>query len=77
MYGLTQRSYQERHFDVNPTLDMIEQLSAKGVKFYQCGQSTEFIGIKKSELAPQISLAFFAMTMLTTLQASGYNLVPL
>jgi len=56
---------------------MIEQLSAKGVKFYQCGQSTEFMGIQKSELAPQISLAFFAMTMLTILQADGYSLVPL
>ena len=75
--GLTQEAYQERHFDANPTLDMIEQLHSKGVKFYQCGQSTEFMGIKKSELAPQISLALSAMTMLTTLQADGYNLVPL
>ena len=75
--GLTQDAYQERHFDANPTLDMIEQLHAKGVKFYQCGQSTEFMGIKKSELAPQISLALSAMTMLSTLQAKGYSLVPL
>ncbi|PCI68354.1 MAG: hypothetical protein COB38_08900 [Gammaproteobacteria bacterium] len=75
--GLTQKAYKERHFDANPTLDMIEQLHAKGVKFYQCGQSTEFMGIKKSELAPQISLALSAMTMLSTLQAKGYSLVPL
>ncbi len=75
--GLTQKAYQERHFDANPTLEMIEQLHAKGVKFYQCGQSTEFMGIKKSELAPQISLALSAMTMLTTLQVDGYSLVSL
>ena len=75
--GLTQKAYQERHFDANPTLDMIEQLHSKGVRFYQCGQSTEFMGIKKAELAPQISLALSAMTMLTTLQADGYSLVPL
>lgn len=75
--GLTQKAYQERYFDANPTLDMIEQLHAKGVKFYQCGQSIEFMGIKKSELAPQISLALSAMTTLTTLQYEGFKLVPL
>lgn len=73
--GLTQKAYQERYFDDNPTLEMIEQLDAKGVKFYQCGQSIEFMGIKKTELAPQINLALSAMTMLAVLQSDGFNLV--
>ncbi len=75
--GLTQKAYQDKYFDDNPTLDMIEQLSDKGVDFYQCGQSIEFMGIKKSELASPIKLALSAMTMLSTLQSKGYSYVPL
>ncbi|MCF6193496.1 MAG: DsrE family protein [Kangiellaceae bacterium] len=75
--GLNQKAYQERYFDSNPSLEMIEQLDAKGVKFYQCGQSIEFMGIKKIELSPQINLALSAMTMLAILQSDGFSLVPL
>lgn len=75
--GLTQDAYQERYFDENPTLELIEQLAEKGVKFYQCGQSIEFMGIEKEEFAPQIKIALSAMTMLSTLQSDGYSFVPL
>jgi len=74
--ALNQEAYQEKYLDGNPTLDMIEQLHAKGVKFYLCGQSLYFMNHKKSDLAPQIQLALSAMTTSTQLQAKGYTLIP-
>ena len=74
--ALNQEAYQEKYMDENPTLDLIEQLHAKGVKFYLCGQSLYFMQHKKSDLAPQIQLALSAMTTSTQLQANGYTLIP-
>ncbi len=74
--AFSQEAYQERFLDDNPTLDLIEQLHAKGVKFYLCGQSLYFQKAKKSDLAPQVNLALSAMTMSTMLQAQGYSLIP-
>lgn len=73
---LSQEAYQERYLDENPTLDLIEQLHAKGVRFYLCGQSLYFMKQKKADLAPQVELALSAMTMSTQLQAEGYTLIP-
>lgn len=72
----TQKAYQERFLDDNPSLDMIEQLHAKGVKFYLCGQSLYFQQGKKSDLAPLVNLALSAMTISTMLLAEGYSLIP-
>lgn len=72
----TQKAYQERFLDNNPSLNMIEQLHAKGVKFYLCGQSLYFQQGKKSDLAPQVNLALSAMTISTMLRAEGYALIP-
>ena len=74
--ALNQEAYQEKYMDENPTLDLIEQLHAKGVKFYLCGQSLYFMQHKKSDLAPQIKLALSAMTTSTQLQADGFTLIP-
>ena len=74
--ALNQEAYQEKYMDENPTLDLIEQLHAKGVKFYLCGQSLYFMQHKKSDLAPQIQLALSAMTTSTQLQAQGFTLIP-
>ncbi len=74
--ALNQEAYQEKYMDENPTLDLIEQLHAKGVKFYLCGQSLYFMQHKKSDLAPQIQLALSAMTTSTQLQADGFTLIP-
>ena len=74
--ALNQQAYEDKYLDENPTLDMIEQLHAKGVKFYLCGQSLYFMGHKKSDLAPQIQLALSAMTTSTQLQAKGFTLIP-
>ncbi len=74
--GLSHTAYEERYLVKNPTLDLIEQLSAKGVKFYQCGQSAYYQKVKTKHLAPEVKMALSAMTMLTELQAEGYQLIP-
>ena len=73
---LTQKAYQEKYLDDNPTLDLIEKLSKKGVKFYLCGQSLYFMKFDKNDLAPQVGLALSAMTASTLLQADGFTLIP-
>ncbi len=72
----TQQAYQEKFLDDNPSLDLVEKLHAKGVKFYLCGQSLYFQKGKKIDLAPQVNLALSAMTISTMLQADGYTLIP-
>ena len=74
--GLNHTAYNERYSVQNPTLDLIDKLHAKGVKFYQCGQSAYFKDIKKKDLANNIELALSGMTMLTQLQTEGYQLIP-
>lgn len=74
--GLSHEAYRSRHDIENPTLDLIEQLSAKGVSFYQCGQSAYFSKVAKEEFAEPIELALSAMTVLTELQAEGFQLLP-
>jgi intracellular sulfur oxidation DsrE/DsrF family protein len=73
---LTHEAFEERYVTENPSIDLIEQLSAKGVKFYLCGQSAYFSGIEKQELIKPVKLALSAMTMLTQLQDEGYHLLP-
>ncbi len=74
--GLTHEAYEARHLVNNPTLDLITKLKAKGVRFYQCGQSAYFNGYDKSEFAKPVELALSAMTMFTQLQSEGYQLIP-
>ena len=74
--GLNHKAYEERHLFKNPTLDLIEKLKAKGVNFYQCGQSAYYQDVSASDLAPEVGMALSAMTMLTELQADGYQLIP-
>jgi len=74
--GLGHESYEERYLTKNPTLDLIDQLHAKGVKFYQCGQSAYYQKIKTKDLNKNVGMALSAMTMLTELQADGYQLIP-
>jgi len=73
---LTHQAYEELYLEDNPTLELIEQLHSKGVKFYLCGQSLYFMKLTKAELAPQVNLALSAMTTSTMLQAEGYTLIP-
>jgi len=74
--GLTHKAYNKRHKMDNANLDLIEKLHAKGVRFYQCGQSAYFNEVEKKELARQVDLSLSAMTALITLQAEGFQLLP-
>ena len=74
--GLTHKAYEDKYLLENPTLDLIEQLSAKGVKFYQCGQSAYYQKITAKDLSPQVSMSLSAMTMLAELQADGFQIIP-
>lgn len=74
--ALNSKAYDKQYLSSNPTLDLIEQLHSRGVKFYQCGQSLYFKQHTKSDLAPQVQLALSAMTASTQLQSDGYTLIP-
>ena len=74
--GLNHEAYEQRYLVNNPNIDLINKLAAKGVKFYQCGQSAYYQQIKTSDLIPEVGMALSALTMLTQLQTDGYQLIP-
>ena len=74
--SLSHQAYEDKYLLENPTLDLIEKLSAKGVKFYQCGQSAYYQKISAKDLSPEVSMSLSAMTMLAELQADGYQIIP-
>ena len=74
--GLNNKAYESKYSVSNPTLDLIQQLSSKGVKFYQCGQSAYFQQVYAKDLTKDVKIALSALTMLTELQAEGYQLIP-
>jgi len=74
--GLTNKAYQQRYLEDNPSLDLIQKLHAKGVKFYQCGQSAYYQKVKTKDLSKEVRMALSAMTMLTELQSEGYRIIP-
>lgn len=76
MSALTDDAYRKRFGVDNPSLGLLRDLSAAGVRLYVCGQSMGFRGIAKDELADSVEVALSAMTMLTVLQSEGYALLP-
>ena len=69
-------AYKKMHGVDNPSLTLMNELSAAGVKFYACGQSLGFRGLDKSVLADVVKVSLSAMTTLVTLQAEGYIFLP-
>jgi intracellular sulfur oxidation DsrE/DsrF family protein len=74
--ALTDDAYHSRFGVDNPNLDLLMQLHKAGVSFYACGQSMGFREFGKDELVEPVKVALSAMTMLATLQADGYALLP-
>jgi len=68
--------YQDKYEVDNPNQQLIEQLHKSGVKFYICGQTTEYLGYRRKELLPPVEIALSAMTQLVILQGEGYALLP-
>ena len=73
---LTDSAFSARYGIDNPNSELLEKLHAAGVSFYVCGQSMEFGGFDKQELASPVEVALSAMTMLTQLQSDGFALLP-
>ena len=74
--ALSDDAYRQRHQVDNPNLDLMNRLHDAGVVFFACGQSMGFREVRKDELASPVKIALSAMTMLISLQADGYALLP-
>lgn len=60
----------------NLNLELIDALNKQGVKFYVCGQSAAYYGVKTEDLAPGVTMSLSAMTAHAQLQQQGYSLNP-
>ena len=72
---LTHKSYEKRYITNNPNLDLLQKLHQAGVQIIICGQTVEFKGYKKHEIASFIDVSLSAMTALISLQSQGYQLI--
>ena len=71
---LSDAAYERQYQMSNPNADLVQKLIGAGVQIYVCGQSMNFQGLAKSDLAPGVKLAPSAMTMVHLLQDEGYTL---
>ncbi|MGN3974173.1 DsrE family protein [Tsuneonella sp. SYSU-LHT278] len=60
----------------NLTSAALEEMMAKGVKVYVCGQSAKAHGIVKEDLVPGVQVTISAMTAHAMLQQQGFTLNP-
>lgn len=60
----------------NKNADLIDVLQQNGVKFYVCGQSATYHGIKTEDLLPGVNMSLSAMTAHALLQQQGYTINP-
>ena len=73
---LTDGAYSAKYQTPNPNKELIQSLAKVGVKFYICGQTSDFRGYKRKDILPEVSIALSAMTQLVVLQTKGYALLP-
>jgi len=73
---LSDAAYNKRFGRDNPNIALLEALAGAGVVIRQCGQSAAFNGVGAEELAPQVTMAVSAMTVLIRRQAEGWVLLP-
>lgn len=74
-YALSHAAYRERFGTDNPSLKLIEELRAAGVRVILCGQTAASRGFERDALAEPVELALSAMTALVVLQQEGYALI--
>ena len=60
----------------NPNIALVEQLIAKGVQIYVCGQSAAKYDVAKSDLLPGVKMALSGMTTHAMLHEQGYLVNP-
>lgn len=68
--------YQQATSGQNANAALIKVLQENGVKFYVCGQSAAYHGVKHTDLLPGVKMALSAMTAHALLQQQGYTLNP-
>ena len=71
--AMTNEAYQERYEMDNPSLPLLEALSAAGVELFLCEQSRVLNGLDANEVSAPVKSALSAMTAVVTLQADGYQ----
>ncbi|MGJ8663245.1 MAG: DsrE family protein [Marinicella sp.] len=62
--------------ELNANMKLINVLQSHGVKFYVCGQSAAYYGVRKEHLIPGVNMSLSAMTAHAQLQQAGYTLNP-
>ncbi|MFU8830779.1 MAG: DsrE family protein [Wenzhouxiangella sp.] len=72
---LSDVAYRRRFDRDNPNTALLAALGEAGVVIRQCGQSAAFNGVSAEELAPQVSMAVSAMTVVVRRQAEGWALL--
>ena len=60
----------------NPSLPLIKQLQAAGVKVFVCGQALHYKQFPETEVAEEVPIASAAMTVLIERQRSGFAYLP-
>jgi intracellular sulfur oxidation DsrE/DsrF family protein len=59
----------------NPNLAVLNQMKARGVEFFACGQNLAFAKIDPASLSPLVKVASDALIVLMTYQNQGYALL--
>jgi intracellular sulfur oxidation DsrE/DsrF family protein len=74
-YALRHAEYEARYGVENTNLMLLEALHEAGVAIYLCGQTAMHRGLPPGRLAPEVSMALSAMTVIAALHAQGYTVV--
>ena len=73
MDGILDNEHYQAKFGVsNPNLEVLNQMNARGVEFYVCGQNMAFANIEAQLLSPLVRVASDALVVLMTYQNKGY-----
>lgn len=73
LIGLKNDEFKARHDGKdNPNIELIQKLSAAGVKFHICGQGVLAREIDPQDLLPEIQVDYWALTTLIELGRQGY-----
>lgn len=74
---MSDAAYQKAFGVSNPNTALINELAAKGVKFYVCGQSLRMRGYTDTPRNPNIKVTEAALIATTTFQLKGYAMLSL
>jgi intracellular sulfur oxidation DsrE/DsrF family protein len=78
MIDVTKQARYEQEYGgaINPNIALVQELIAKGVQIYVCGQSAAKYDVLKSDLLPGVKMALSGMTTHAMLHKQGYLVNP-